>query len=280
MQLLVDSISNGLPLHSQFASVQFAYEMAMMDLKLGGRRMFSDNDFYSGDRGLQINGLVWMGDFDFMSEQVDQKIKAGFECIKIKIGALDWEREWDLLKGIREKFGDSIELRVDANGGFSFDTVRPILESLASINVHSIEQPIPQRQVAEMATLCAEEIVPIALDEELIGVSNKDQKVHLLDSIKPQYIILKPTLVGGFESSNEWIDLAEEREIGWWATSALESNIGLNAIAQWISEKSTKMPQGLGTGGLYTNNIDGPLYIQGDQLYHNPNLSWSHIKES
>ena len=214
-----------------------------------------------------------MGNFDEMYHRIEEKMKAGFRCIKLKIGAIDFEKELELLAHIRQHFSpEQIELRVDANGAFSPTDALDKLKRLSEYQLHSIEQPIRAGQWEEMAKLCEQTPFPIALDEELIGVNDRPTKEALLDTIRPQYIILKPSLHGGISGSEEWIELAAEREIGSWVTSALESNIGLNAIAQWTATLMPTLPQGLGTGLLFTDNIDYPLHIEGDCLWYDPNV--------
>ena len=256
-------------------SIRFGVEMALKDLNSKKERILFPSDFTKGKDTIKINGLVWMGEFEFMKSQIISKIKAGFSCIKLKIGAIDFKKELQLINSIRKAFSvNDIEIRVDANGAFKPGEALEKLNRLAEYNLHSIEQPIKQGQWEEMAKLCELTPLPIALDEELIGVIDRKKEVELLDKIKPQYIILKPSLVGGFAASEEWIDMAKERNIGWWITSALESNIGLNAIAQWTYTLGNKMPQGLGTGQLYTNNFESPLYISNGRLHYNPDRSW------
>jgi len=256
-------------------SIRFGVEMALKDLNSKKERILFPSDFTKGKDTIKINGLVWMGEFEFMKSQIISKIKAGFSCIKLKIGAIDFKKELQLINSIRKEFSvNDIEIRVDANGAFKPGEALEKLNRLAEYNLHSIEQPIKQGQWEEMAKLCELTPLPIALDEELIGVIDRKKEVELLDKIKPQYIILKPSLVGGFAASEEWIDIAKERNIGWWITSALESNIGLNAIAQWTYTLGNKMPQGLGTGQLYTNNFESPLYISNGRLHYNPDRSW------
>lgn len=216
-----------------------------------------------------------MGDKQFMRHQIDRKLEDGFDCLKMKIGAIDWQSELELLKDIRRQYShETLELRVDANGGFSVKEAQEKLEVLSKLKIHSIEQPIRQGQVKDMAMLCKNTPVPIALDEELIGIHNGEGKTHLIDEIRPQFIILKPSLAGGFESSKEWIDIAQRLNAGWWVTSALESNIGLNAIAQWTFTLGSNMPQGLGTGQLYTNNFPSPLEIASGQIWHRTEKNW------
>ncbi len=264
---------------SHLPSVRFGVETALLDLHFGGVRKYFENDFYNKGAGLLINGLVWMGDQQLMEQRLNEKIEAGFKCIKIKIGAIDFEDEINLLKNARMRFSTSeLELRVDANGGFDFESAPAVLDCLARLDVHSIEQPIKAGQPQYMAKLCATTKIPIALDEELIGVLSYTKKENLLETIKPQFIILKPLLLGGFASCLEWIKVAESKNIGWWITSALESNVGLNAICQFASWLKVKTPQGLGTGGLYSNNIGSPLQIKNDQILYNSNVKWEQIK--
>lgn len=233
-------------------------------------RLF-DTPFARGEVGIPINGLVWMGTFDEMQQRIEQKLKQGFRCVKLKIGAIDFEQELELLKKIRERFGPrDVELRVDANGAFLYDEALYKLELLSQYALHSIEQPIKAGQWFYMSELCRESPLPIALDEELIGVNDPGQKRQMLNIIRPRYIILKPSLHGGMAGCREWIDIARDMQIGSWITSALESNIGLNAIAQFCSAvygDHITMPQGLGTGQLFTDNIDMSLEIRGDKLF-------------
>lgn len=248
-------------------SILCGLETAMAHLKAGSLAL-SDTPFARSQAGIPINGLIWMGTYERMAERIREKTAQHFRCIKLKIGAIDFEKEIDLLGRIRDEFGpEVVELRVDANGAFSPDDAMKKLERLAQFNLHSIEQPIRAGQWQAMGELCRSTPVPIALDEELIGVNHPDEKARLLETIAPQYIILKPSLHGGFMGSDEWITLAGERGIPYWATSALESNIGLNAIAHWCAAHGVTRAQGLGTGMLYTNNIDMPLTIQGDRLH-------------
>lgn len=250
----------------EFPSIWFGYEQAVLNLK-HGENLYFPSEFTKGKTLIIINGLIWMGDVGYMEEQIQDKLEKGFHCIKLKIG-VDWKSEHEVLQKLRKKFSKEVlELRVDANGGFSKDEAKVVLKQLADLNIHSIEQPIKAGNWKDMADLCEQTPTPIALDEELIGIIDFNKKKELLEVIKPQYIILKPALVGGFEGSNEWISLAEKQGIGWWITSALESNIGLNAIAQYTFTKNNKMPQGLGTGGLFTNNFDTQLKLSGEELY-------------
>lgn len=251
------------------SSVRFAIETAMKDLHTGGQQQLFPSAFTQGKTGILMNGLVWLGEYDFMQRQVEEKLAQGCRCVKLKIGSLDFSEELKLLSSIRKNYSaDKLILRVDANGAFTADNVQSRLHSLSELDIHSIEQPIRAGQWNEMATLCHQPIVPIALDEELIGINNIGEKQCLLDTIKPQYLILKPSLHGGFSGCEEWITLAEERGINWWATSYLESNVGLNALAQWVFTKDNPLHQGLGTGQLYTNNIASPLSVRGEQLFY------------
>ncbi|MCX6180935.1 MAG: o-succinylbenzoate synthase [Bacteroidetes bacterium] len=254
----------------KFPSIRFAIETAKKDLLNGGKRILFDNEFSRGEKGITINGLVWMGDEKSMQEQIEEKINSGYKCIKLKIGAIDFDKELSIIRSIRKKFSSAeIEIRVDANGAFSFKDALSKLEKLALLDIHSIEQPIQQGQEKEMAYLCKNSPLPIALDEELIAHQNIEEKKQLLEYILPQYIILKPSLLGGWTASEEWISIANTNKISWWITSALESNIGLNAIAQWTFNFHPSLPQGLGTGQLYNNNFASPLKISKSQLIHN-----------
>ncbi len=261
-----------------FPSIQFGVECARLDLKKGGNRILFNSEFIRGEKKIPVNGLIWMGGKDFMLKQIEQKIAAGFRCIKIKVGALDFEYEAGLLKFIREKFPTYvIEIRLDANGAFDSSNVFQKLDILSKFHIHSIEQPVDAGQYKLMQSVCKNSPIPVALDEELIGVDEKN-KEKLLSELKPHYIILKPSLLGGFKACDKWIQLAEKYNTGWWATSALESNIGLNAIAQWVFTKNNPIVQGLGTGGLYTNNISSPLYIENGELGYNPQTCWGMIE--
>lgn len=250
-----------------YPSILFGLETALMHYEKESPA-FWNTPFAKGKEGITINGLIWMGDVGTMLGQIEQKLEQGYGCVKLKIGAVDFEEEWRLLHSVRSRFSSSeITLRVDANGVFTVQDAPGKLNRLAELDIHSIEQPIRAGQWDEMYKLASTTPIPIALDEELIGVNNKEKKEILLKSIQPQYIILKPSLHGGWQGCNEWIELAEQNNIGWWVTSALESNVGLNAIAQWCACLNTSLPQGLGTGMLYTNNIPLPLSIRKDKLY-------------
>jgi O-succinylbenzoate synthase len=259
-----------------FPSIQFGVEMAFQSLVSATPFLLFPSDFTNGTKSIFINGLVWMGEEAFMKQQIEEKLAQGFTCIKLKIGAIDFDQELQLLRFIREHFtSEQVEIRVDANGAFDSDLALNRLIQLSEFKLHSIEQPIQKNHTDRMAELCKVAPFPIALDEELIGVFTLDEKEQLLEKIKPQYIILKPSFVGGFRGTQEWISLAEKHKIGWWITSALESNIGLNAIAQWTFLQNSLMPQGLGTGALYTNNFDCPLEVSQGQLWYKKELDWA-----
>ncbi len=269
LQVLLDELY-------KFPSIQFGLETAFKSFNNEDPFKLFPSNFTDGTDSIPINGLIWMGSERFMKQQIKDKIKAGFSCIKIKIGAIDFQTELKLLKSIRTEFSSKdIELRVDANGAFLPSEALEKLKMLSEFQIHSIEQPIKQGQWQEMAKLCEETPLPIALDEELIGIYNVTKKQELLQTINPQYIILKPSLVGGFLGSMQWINFASNQEIGWWITSALESNIGLNAIAQWTYTLESKFPQGLGTGNLFTNNFDCPLQVKNGTLQYNNNKNWN-----
>lgn len=259
----------------EFPSIQFGVEQALLSFRSPNCFELFPSDFTKNESPIPINGLIWMGNVDFMLRQLDQKLKNGFRCIKMKIGAIDFDKEVAILKSIRENFSpEEIELRVDANGAFSPAEAMEKLQILSTFNIHSIEQPIKAGQWEAMAELCKTTPLPIALDEELIGIFDVTKKQELLQTIQPQFIILKPSLVGGIAGSREWIELVENKNIGWWITSALESNIGLNAIAQFTYSLKTTMPQGLGTGSLFTNNIGSPLEVSQGKLYYRQAKEW------
>jgi len=250
-----------------FPSIQYGFEQAILDYSNGSNGIYFPSDFTRGESQITINGLIWMGNFDLMISRIEEKKKEGFHCIKLKIGAIDWKKEIEMIEYVRKHFSErDLTIRVDANGGFSMDNSLPRLAHLADLGVHSIEQPIPAGNPELMAFLCSVSPLPIALDESLIGYDTTEEKTALLDEVKPKYIILKPALCGGFSGAQEWISLAEERNIGWWVTSALESNVGLSALAQWTSSIGAEGPQGLGTGALYTNNFDTQIVCRGEHL--------------
>ncbi|PIA77875.1 o-succinylbenzoate synthase [Gaetbulibacter sp. 4G1] len=259
----------------EFPSIQFGLEMAFKSLKSENEFELFPSDFTKSKASIPINGLIWMGSEEFMKQQIKDKISSGFNCIKMKIGAIDFQTEINLIRSIRKEFSSKdIELRVDANGAFSKNEALEKLKVLSEFDLHSIEQPIKQGQIEDMAKLCEVTPLPIALDEELIGVFTVTKKQELLQTINPQYIILKPSLIGGFKGSDDWISMAENQNIGWWITSALESNVGLNAIAQYAYSKQSDLPQGLGTGALFTNNFDSPLQVKNGTLQYNDSINW------
>ncbi|OUR90761.1 o-succinylbenzoate synthase [Flavobacteriales bacterium 34_180_T64] len=259
-----------------FPSIQFGLEMAFKSLISNSPFELFPSKFTQSEDVIPINGLIWMGSESFMRQQIKEKLESGFTCIKLKIGAIDFQTELNLIKSIRSEFSsDDIELRVDANGAFNPDDALEKLKRLSEFDLHSIEQPIQAGQYETMAALCEQTPLPIALDEELIGVFTVTNKEKLLQTIKPQFIILKPSFIGGFSGSQQWIDLADSKGIDWWITSALESNVGLNAIAQWTYGLGSKLPQGLGTGSLFSNNFDSQLIVKNGTLRHDNNLSWN-----
>ena len=259
----------------EFPSIQFGLEMAFLSLQSKSPFELFPSAFTNGNKNIRINGLVWMGNEAFMKTQIQEKLNQGFTCIKLKIGAIDFEKELELLRYIRQHFdANTIEIRVDANGAFNSQEALEKLNQLAVFELHSIEQPIPKNNSDLMANLCKKTPIPIALDEELIGVFEASEKVALLKKIQPQYIILKPSLVGGCKGTLEWISIANSLNIDWWITSALESNIGLNAITQFTFTLQNPLPQGLGTGGLYTNNFDCPLEIDSGHIQYNTTKNW------
>ncbi|WP_417854731.1 o-succinylbenzoate synthase [Xanthomarina gelatinilytica] len=269
LQVLLDELY-------KFPSIQFGLETAFASLNSDDQFVLLPSNFTKGTDAIPINGLIWMGSESFMKQQIKEKIEAGFSCIKMKIGAIDYQTELDLLKSIRKEFSNrDIILRVDANGAFSASEALEKLHQLAELQIHSIEQPIKQGQWQEMARLCEKSPIPIALDEELIGIFSKKEKIKLLQTIKPQYIILKPSLIGGFKGSGSWVSLAQKESAYYWVTSALESNVGLNAIAQWTYMLHQDYHQGLGTGGLFTNNFDSPLLVKNGTLQYQKNKNWN-----
>ena len=261
---------------NQLPAVLFGIEMFERSKSSKNPFELFPSSFVDGRQGISINGLIWMGDKAFMFDQIKQKLSEGFSCLKLKIGAINFNDELALLKYVRDHFPQKdVELRVDANGAFSADDALEKMKRLSEYDLHSIEQPIKQNQIDQMARLCSLSPLAIALDEELIGINSRAEKSDIIRLIQPQYIILKPSLIGGIQESEEWIELAEESDVGWWITSALESNIGLNAIAQWTYTKGSNMYQGLGTGGLFSNNIDAPLYVEDGSLKYDPDAEWN-----
>jgi o-succinylbenzoate synthase len=257
-----------------YPSIMFGLETALLDLSNGGKRIIYDNQFRSGAK-IPINGLIWMGDMDFTMSQINIKIYEGFRCIKLKVGGLDFDRECDILDYIRKRYyRDDITIRLDANGAFKLDDVLYKLNELSKYNIQSIEQPI-KAGMEEMEELCRKSPIPVAFDEELIGKFTKDEKIAVLEKLRPHYIILKPSLHGGLQHCVEWISVAEERKIGWWITSALESNIGLNAICQFTATYPVTIPQGLGTGMIYSNNFTSPLEVEKGNIFYNLKEQWN-----
>ncbi len=257
-----------------YPSIRFGLEVALLDLLRGGHRKILENPFSTGQKQININGLIWMGDAATMRERIEQKISEGFDCIKMKIGAIDFEREVELLRYLRSLSEDLI-LRVDANGAFNVREALGKLKALASVDIHSIEQPVLPNQHEAMQLICKIGALDVALDEELIGRPKDQEKVHLLEFLKPKYIVLKPTLVGGIAETRKWIEIAESLGIAWWITSALESNIGLNAICQLTAQYENPLHQGLGTGQLYSNNIGSPLRVEAGKIRYDSSLSWA-----
>ncbi|WP_258099295.1 o-succinylbenzoate synthase [Marinoscillum pacificum] len=262
---------------SSLPSLRFALETAMLDLLNGGVSRIYENKFYSAEKDIPINGLIWMGEPDYMKEQIDRKLHAGYKCIKLKVGAIDFGQELAVLEYLRNK-SSSVVIRVDANGGFPTNEVFSRLSELEKLKIHSIEQPIMAGQFEAMQLICKKTGVPVALDEELIGYHEQSRRMELLKLIRPQYIILKPTLLGGLRATMDWIKIAQTLGIGWWLTSALESNVGLNAIAQFAGEFPDAGYQGLGTGQLYENNVLSPLEINGEFLGYNISGNWEKIQ--
>jgi len=260
---------------ASYPAFVFALETAWLDLKAGGKREIFSNSFSQSETGIPINGLIWMGNKEFMQSQIKTKLHEGYSCLKLKIGGLDFEMELAILAAIRAVApANNLIIRLDANGAFGASEALEKLSQLAAFDIHSIEQPIRDGQWEEMQQVCRASPIPVALDEELIGIQGLEPKQELLDFIKPTYIILKPTLLGGFAATNEWIKLAEDRNIKWWITSALESNIGLNAISQFSAQYPLEREQGLGTGQLYHNNIPSPLNINQGYLFYEKTSDW------
>ena len=259
----------------EYPAIRFALETALTDLETGGSRILFPGAFTAGHKGIPINGLIWMGDKHTMLQQVGEKIDTGFRVLKMKVGAIGFSEELEIIRYIRNTFSPAdLEIRIDANGAWEKEEATGKLKILSEFEIHSVEQPVKAGQWEAMAEICTTSPIPVALDEELIGISDPAQQHLLLEKTRPAYIILKPSLVGGIAASTTWINIAEKLGIGWWVTSALESNIGLNAIAQWTATLETKLPQGLGTGQLFTNNIPSPLEIREGQLFYNPDEKW------
>ncbi len=264
----------------EFPSIQFGLEQAFLSLKAKNSFELFPSEFSRGKDHISINGLIWMGDEQFMKEQISEKLEAGFTTLKMKIGAIDFRTELDILQSIRKDYSPSqLELRVDANGAFTEKDAMSKLRQLATFEIHSIEQPVKAGQWGLMTDLCKVSPIPIALDEELIGILRTEEKRAMLKKVQPQFIILKPSLIGGFQGSKDWIRIADDLGIGWWITSALESNIGLNAIAQFCYTLSNDMPQGLGTGSLFDNNINSPLYVSEGALHYDHKQKWGDLMD-
>lgn len=281
----LNSLQSPADISSQFgsltlsSSVLFALETALLDLQHGGKRVIFQNEFVKG-KSIPINGLVWMGGLDMMLQQVSIKIDDGFSCIKLKVGGLNFDKDLDILQFIRRKyFRDVITIRLDANGAFKTDQVLYRLMDLSQYDIHSIEQPLPVGSTF-LPELCKKSPIPIALDEEMIGVDDRNKKMEMLDRIQPQYLVLKPSLHGGLSGCAEWIELAEARSIKWWVTSAMESNIGLNAIAQFTANYEITEPQGLGTGSIFNDNVPSPLEVKRGALHYNTQGNWEFLDES
>lgn len=275
---LLANIAIGRPTDlSRHPSIQSGLEQAIRDFTGGCRGIYFPSAFTQGESEITINGLIWMGDLDTMMSRVEEKLALGFHCLKLKIGAIDWQKELEMIRLIRNRYSENeLQIRVDANGAFSPYEALGRLRQLAELGIHSIEQPIRAGNPELMATLCRESPLPIALDEELIGKFTSEEKRATIETIRPAYIILKPSLIGGFSGAQEWIGLAEEAGVRWWVTSALESNVGLNALAQWTANLGVTMPQGLGTGGVFTNNFTTPLSLHGEKLSYSPDVSLDH----
>ena len=275
-----EDISRGKQINNKnyhfFPAIKFAIETAFKSLEnpSSSFQLFN-SDFTNSKKGIKVNGLIWMGDIKFMKDQIKIKLENGFNCLKLKVGALEFQSELELLRNIRKEYSNSdLEIRLDANGAFSKDEAIEKLKKLSEFSIHSVEQPIMPKQLQEMANICEFSPISIALDEELIGIHSTFERQRILDIINPHFLIIKPSLLGGFNDSDNWIEIAEEKKINWWATSALESNLGLNAIAQWVSTKKNNLRQGLGTGMLFSNNIQSPLEILKDEIFLNANKNW------
>lgn len=264
---------------SRHSSIQFGLEQALLDYSNGCKGIWFPSEFSQGRSEIEINGLIWMGDFDRMRQRISDKVKQGFKCLKLKVGAIEWRKELEMVEIIHRDYSpEDLTIRVDANGGFTMDNVLPRLKALADMGVHSIEQPIKPGNPELMSFLCKISPLSIALDEELIGKGTAKEKEEVLDIIRPRYLILKPALCGGFSGAQEWISLARERGTGWWVTSALESNVGLSAISQWVGMMNVQLPQGLGTGGVFSDNFVTPIYLDGDKLKYDCGMSFDYTQ--
>lgn len=272
---IVSRFNSGLGIPSEYSSVNFAFESAMHDLAGGGKSILFPSDWCLGLTYIPINGLIWMGDYDEMLRRIDEKLQQGFSLLKLKIGGIDFESETALLKRIRKRYSpDILTIRLDANGAFDSMSALSRLETLSGYNIHSLEQPVKAGQPDLMKEICSKSPIPVALDEELIGVRSEQEISEMLDYISPHFLVIKPALCGGFERADMIVRQAESRGVGWWATSALESDIGLSAIAQWVAAKNNSLPQGLGTGQLYNNNIPSPICLRGEKLYYMSSQEW------
>lgn len=282
LELCAHTADWGSRLHTDLVnvpSVRFAVEQCLRDLQASGSKVLFPSEFTLGRQGIPINGLVWMGDKATMRARIKEQIEKGNRCVKMKIGAIGIEDELELLADVRRQFSaEELALRVDANGAFNNNNVMPVLERLARLQVESIEQPVAPGLYEVMEEVCARTPLPVALDEDLIGLNTPEAKRDLLDHVRPQRIVIKPSLVGGWAAAQEWIDLANERSIGWWITSALESSIGLNAIAQWTATLGSNITQGLGTGSVYTDNFPSPLGVEGAALHYRPEREWDLVR--
>jgi L-alanine-DL-glutamate epimerase-like enolase superfamily enzyme len=263
------------PSLSEWPSISFALETAWKDIRVKGSKIMYPSDFTEGKDSITINGLIWMDSKEDMLRQIKLKLNEGFSCLKLKVGALSLDDELDILTKLRKEFSpEELEIRVDANGAFRIKEAPEILKLLSDFELHSIEQPIATGHLEALASICRSSPLPVALDEELIGKHTGQARRKLLDIVKPHYLVLKPGLLGGITACKEWIDLAKDRRIDWWITSSLETNIGLNVIAQWTYTLNNPMAQGLSTGSLYNGNIPSPLYLFGEKLYYDPDKKW------
>jgi o-succinylbenzoate synthase len=276
---IVELINNGwfnlrAPQYSH-PSINFALETALRDLEKKGTRILYPSAFTEGKDSITINGLIWMGNAEDMNSQIDQELNQGYHCLKLKIGTLNFDEEYEIISRIRKRYlACDLEIRLDANGAFPPEDALEYLYRLSDLDIHSVEQPILPSQLDEMAALCETSPLPIALDEELIGKYPYENKMQLLKMINPEFIVLKPGLLGGIASCEEWIEIANKLNIGWWITSSLETNIGLNVIAQWTYTLNSPLTQGLSTGNLFENNVESPLALQGEKLYYFPQKKW------
>lgn len=266
---------NILPELSEWPSIQFGVETLLKDLKNGCNQIIYPEAFLRKQFSVPINGLIWMGKREEMYRQIVQKLEEGFTSVKLKIGAIDFEAELELIRFIRRQFSQKeVEIRLDANGAFQFEEAKEKLNTLSVLDISYIEQPIRAGQWQEMAALCESSPIKIALDEELIGKIHREDKEKMIATVLPKFLILKPALIGGFNGSDEWKALIKKYQGDWIITSALESNIGLNAIAQYSAKDAPTAAQGLGTGQLFTNNIPSPYSVNADGLHYHSNKNW------